>query len=519
MPWRRDFRVGLLLAVVLTLWAVSAAAETGYPTIEATYPEHERAVTLGRAGEYGAALGILDRLLRAFPGDYPLNRDYILIAAWKGDCVRALGRFNRVRNVARFEPYFIGPVADCAVAQARAGDPATGVAVLKSLLRDPPEIYPLQRDLVLITIWQGDCEAALREYEPLRGRSSYESYFALPVSECLMSQHRPREALTLLRAAEPATEDEAALRRAMTRAELMLRLDLGLDETTTYTVFGLASDSSDQGLREWVGDVEAGTGVSAKTQLYARYLVTRSSDPEFSAGNQDRAAIGVRYRVNERWRFEQEFGTDLHHGSRGASSSRVEWQPRDTWRLHASYTTYAEDIPLRARAADTEATRVEVSGEYHSIDYRWEGRAAAADYDFSDSNVRHSYFANAGYAYELMPDREQRAFVEWYRSMNSYDGAAYFNPKQDEYIGLLHRTDFVFESRYKRHIDHLVVSVGRYNQDGFGVHARWGVRYEQDYDFDQDSAFVAGLGCFRNVYDGVHEYETRFELRYRRRFP
>jgi hypothetical protein len=518
VPWHARWQAALWLAG-LAAWALPVAADIAYPTIEATFSEYERAVMLGRAGDHAAALRILDRLLRAFPDDYPLNRDATVIASWKGDCAGALRRFERIRRAENLEPYVVGPVADCAVAQARAGETVAAVSVLQTLLRHASDPYPLKRDIALIRIWQGDCEAALQEYDDLRGRASFEAYFAMPISECLMAQRRPREALTLLRAAEPAPEDEKELERTITRAELMLRLDLGVDETAPYVLAELATNSSDQGVREWVGIVEGGAGVARNTQLYARGLFTRASEPEYDTGNQDRGALGVRYRFNERWRLEQEVSADAHHGGRGGGTTRVLWQPRDTWNVQIEHATWAEDVPLRARANEVDATRTDGGVSWRSIDYRWDARASTADYDFSDGNARRSGFATAGYGYRMLPDIEQHVYLEAYRSTNSLEDAVYFNPRRDGYVGVLHRTDFVFNSRFQRHVDRLFLSLGRYDQDGFDAQARWGVRYEQDYDFDQDSALTTGLGYYRNVYDGRAEYETRFDIRFRRRFP
>jgi hypothetical protein len=67
-------------------------------------------------------------------------------------------------------------------------------------------------------------------------------------------------------------------------------------------------------------------------------------------------------------------------------------------------------------------------------------------------------------------------------------------------------------------VDHLWLGVNAYSQEGFGTHGRWSVRYEQDYDFDETRALVAGTGVARNVYDGKYETEARLYLNYHQRF-
>ena len=194
------------------------------------------------------------------------------------------------------------------------------------------------------------------------------------------------------------------------------------------------------------------------------------------------------------------------------------YEPRDAWRFTASYASFAEAIPLRAHAAGVEASQTIAEAAYERRDYRWEGLASINYFDFTDSNQRTAIYASTGYAYEMRARREQRLFLEWSLSRNTFDGAVYFNPSQDNSLGLMHRTDFVFDSRYRRHVDHLWLSVNAYSQEGFGTHGRWALRYEQDYDLDEARALAVGAGVARNVYDGKYETETRVYLNYRQRF-
>jgi hypothetical protein len=404
-----------------------------------------------------------------------------------------------------------------AVELARNGRHDEGLTLLGRLLRDFPDDYPLQRDFILITIWKGDCDAALERFQRVR-QAPHPPYLAVPVSDCLLEQGRPREALAVVRSTLAWHPDDAALRHAETKISVALMLDTGVDEQRPMMEFEFLTDASDQGLREWLSRIEGSARVATRTRLYARYLVTHASDAQYASGDLHRVGLGARYRFDERWRLDQEFSQDLQQGGRGGSATRLDYEPYDTWRFHAGYTTYAEDIPLRARATGIEARRADAASEYNSVDYRWYGLASVNQYDFSDTNRRSGFFTTLGYAYEMQPAREQRLFLEWYQSRNSLEDAGYFNPRRDHALGLTHKTDFIHASRFKRHVDHLYLSVSSYYQEGFGAHGRGGVRYEQEYDFDHNSALLVGAGYFHNVYDASYENETRLELRYRRRF-
>lgn len=214
----------------------------------------------------------------------------------------------------------------------------------------------------------------------------------------------------------------------------------------------------------------------------------------------------------------QEFSRDTRRGGQSGSATHLVLEPYDTWRYVLRHTTYAEDFLLRARANAIKARHSEGGAEYNSTDYVWHWRAIVNRYDFSDGNDRRSFFTTAGYAFEMLPRREQRLFLEWYRSRNTREDAPYFNPPRDSSVGAVYRADFVYDTRFKRRVDRLYLTLSSYRQQGFDTHSKWGVKYEQYYDFDGANALVLSAAFDRNVYDGSREDETRIEVYYRRRF-
>lgn len=404
-----------------------------------------------------------------------------------------------------------------AVEMGRAGKYDDALSILDKLLQEHPDNYPLHRDHVLITIWKGDCKAALKGFEKVRSHE-HPPYLTVPVSDCLIEQNRPKEAATLVRTGLQRNPDDASLGHALLKATLVVEADRPIDENRPAVAFEFITDESDQGQREWFTRIEASTRIADRTRLYARYSIARSDESGLETGDFDRAGIGLRFRINEQLLIDQEFSTDISDSGKGGSASVIVYEPRDTWRLSARYTTFAEDLPLRARAAGVEGRHGEVSAEHNSTDYVWYGFASLNRYDFTDMNRRQSIFGTVGYTFEMLPYREQTLYGELYSSSNSLDNAPYFNPERDRSVGLVHRTNFIFESRFKRHVDSLFLELSSYWQEGFGSHGKWGVRYEQDYDFDDTSHLNLGLGYARNIYDGQSEYETRFELRYLKSF-
>jgi len=503
-----------------TLVALPAqAANPRYRTIEDTYRDHTRAVEMARAGRHEPALRILNRLLAAFPGNYPLQRDIVMITAWKGECEAALARFERIRRHPQLHDYVVPAIQDCAVKRARAEDHDGALRILEPLLAQQPASYPLRRDVAVIYTWKGDCGAALRHFEDIRGHRDHPPYLVVPIADCLLERNRPKEARALVESALDRYPKDETLQHAQLKIELALRVDEGEGHPGPVVRLKLENDSSDQGLQEWRAQAEASNRLAQRTRIYARALMTRSSDSQYDAGDMNRVGVGIRHRFDAQWRIRQEFSGDTRHDGLGGSTTELIFEPRDTWRFDLGYTTYAEDIPLRARANGIEATRGDASAEFNSTDYVWYWRGVINQYDFSDGNRRESAFTTVGYAYSVKPDREHRIYAEWYQSSNTRVGAPYFNPIDDRSLGLVHRTDFHFlRSRYLRHTDTLYFNLGSYNQQGFGSKGTWGVKYEQIYDFDQRRRLMWGVGYQSNVYDGGREGETKFELLYRHRF-
>lgn len=505
----------------LWLGGVLALASAPLPAsgIDSTYAAHARAVELAREGRHDEGQAILRELLARFPDDYPLNRDYILISQWKGDCDEALARFERIRHRPRLDDYLIPAVADCAVQRARTGDYDTGLGVLTELLPRVSDQYALRRDITLITMWTSDCEGALGWFDPIRNDPRHEPYLVVPVCDCLLERNRTTEALALAEAALARRPDDATLAHAHAKAEIALRVDEGLVDDRPVLEAALLTDEADRGPREWLLRVEASEIIARRVRFYVRYLRSRSAgDPAFDAGEMNRGGVGVRWRPSARWEVAQEFSRDLGRTGLGASHTMLEYRPYDTWRFGAAHHTYAEDIALTARAGGVEANRTAANAEYNSLDYVWHWRASANRYDFSDTNRRTSFYTALGYAYEMLPEREQRIYGEAYTSSNTFANAVYFNPSEDRSLGLVHRTDFVFDSPFQRHVDRLYLTVASYWQEGFGAKPKWGVKYEQDYEFDSASALVGAVAYESNVYDGEREGEWRLEVYYRRRF-
>jgi hypothetical protein len=387
------------------------------------------------------------------------------------------------------------------VGLAREGRFPEGLAVLEPLLAAHPGYYPLERDLTVIAAWRGDCRGAVRRFESIRDRAEPEPYLILPVADCLGRMGRREEAAALLDAGRREWPDDPDLPAAYAAARRAshLRNELRLE---------LGTDDSDQGEREWLWSATLGRRLSDRTRVYLRSTNSRSRDGQLEDGNFYRAGLGIDQVLFDDLVVTQEFSDDVRRGGRTGSFTQAVYLPGERWRVGASYASFAEDLPLRARAQSIEATRTAAFADFHTFDYRWSWNAYGSHHEFSDGNRRDALSSSLGYAYELKPRREQRVLLEYYSSENDLAGAAYFNPAHDQGVTLVHKTDFVFASRFRRHVDHVYLRAGLYDQEGFAAGGVWGLRYEQDYDLTDRAALLYGVDYGRQVYDGGAEYET-----------
>jgi len=390
---------------------------------------------------------------------------------------------------------------------AREGKHEEGLAILKSLLDKQPKLYPIRRDYIIILTWKGDCDAALENYQLIRQRPNPESYLISAVSECLVKVRDIDQARSLLRqglSAEPddnelATQYQSILNNISLNAKPRLDISIGTSE-------------SEEGNRDHFLEARYSRALTQRTRGYARFFNTRSADKAFETGDLNRLGLGALHWFNHQWLLDQEFSKEIRHDGDAGSRTRLSYYPTSLWELGAEYASFAEDIPLRAKAENIDTDRFTLSASFHTFDYRWEWFGSTSRYDFSDTNNRNTLFTSGGYAYQLEEKRERRLILELFHSRNTKEGTVYYNPSKDLGLTLVHRTDFVLDTRYQRHVDHLSFSLGTYNQAGFSTKPTYGVRYEQDYDFSAFTSLSWGIGLASRIYDGGRESQTSFVI-------
>ncbi len=407
------------------------------------------------------------------------------------------------------------PLHDKGVKTARDGNHREGLAILQSLLDKDPGNYAVRRDFIIIATWAGDCDLALKHYQKIKDTPQQEAYLLVPVSDCLNVRNRRAEAITLLEKGATQWPDDEELKEKL--AELKVQRD---SDTAPAVSVTLSTDSSDQGNLEWLFETRYSQQLLQDTRAYVRFLAVRADDPEFATGDLNRFGVGAIHHLNVQWTFDVELSTDVKQSGDEGVTGTVLYQPYYLWQLGLQHATFAEDVPLRAKAIGITSNRTNAFVDFHTEDYRWTWSAGANQYDFSDTNNRKSFFTAGSYAYHLKPKLEHRVVLDVYRSQNSLpaNDTVYFNPSRDSTINLTHKSSLVYDSRFERHVDHFLVFVGNYWQQTYSSDLIYGVGIQQEYNFTDYDYFTWGAGADSRVYDGNREQQINVYVSYEHKF-
>lgn len=393
-----------------------------------------------------------------------------------------------------------------AVSLARAEKYTAAISILDSILARDPRNYPVRRDYVLISTWMGRCDIALAHYEKIKNQPDQETYLLAPVAQCMADEGKTEAALDLLTDAHRRSGDEEsqdALRQIKRR--------FALDRRPVVDA-ALARSTSDAGGSDWYLSARLKRKINDPAAWYVRFLHVRADDPKFDTGNFHRLGVGIIYGINRKVTLIEDLAAEMHDTSSFGSTTTVVLTPSISLQGQIEYATFAEDVPLRARALGIDARRFTASMNYHTLDYRWDAAGGAAFYKFSDGNQRRALNGSLGYAFELAPRREQRIIGSMYHTANSLDNTVYYNPKRDLSTTLTYKLDVVYDSKFPRHVDHIYVHGGSYAQAGESPFPIYGLRYEQDYDVNEATSLTWGAALQKNVYDGKHETGVNFNI-------
>ncbi len=246
---------------------------------------------------------------------------------------------------------------------------------------------------------------------------------------------------------------------------------------------------------------------------YRLFLHHRYSDATFAEGNGllNQAGIGGEYRARD-IRLTGELYKSHYANNRLGIAITGAYAFDDYLSSYFSVQSVSDETPLRALRQGVTAKSVRAG-----FDYRWhESRSVGlnlAYLDFSDHNQRKSlsgfwkerWYAQYNYKFSTR--------LDVYHSINSKKDRIYFNPSRDSAMSMAVENDWLTWRRYDNSFhQRLILSTGRYRQQGFSTGGLWSVQYEHRWKARHQMELSYGVKRAQARYDGKNEYTWDYYL-------
>ncbi len=186
-------------------------------------------------------------------------------------------------------------------------------------------------------------------------------------------------------------------------------------------------------------------------------------------------------------------------------SLAISWELDDHWTVLGSAAYHSPDAPLRADAVDVSAN-VAIAGVRYAWHESAEAEVQVAKTDFSDGNDRLAVALLSSVKVLDRPhlDINLRPRFDWQR--NSRVDTFYFSPGDSWGASLGTEVEYVTWRAYERvFTQRAMLTVGAYDQQGFGSRGVGAVLYEHGWRHDPNTELVYGVQWSSNVYDGQRE--------------
>jgi biofilm PGA synthesis protein PgaA len=184
------------------------------------------------------------------------------------------------------------------------------------------------------------------------------------------------------------------------------------------------------------------------------------------------------------------------------------WRIDDHWSLELLGSSVSNKVPMQAWLANVRANEASATGRYAVHESR-SFAVGVTRLGFSDGNDRTSYWGSWFERWVSEPRWRLESTASLGASRNSLDAAAYFNPESDLSATVEVAGEWLTWRRYERSFrQRLGASFGRYQQQGFGDGAFYGITYEHIWEFDRRLNLRYGIGRLLRPYDGERSGRT-----------
>ena len=483
------------------------------------YARYQAAVAYARLRQSARAIPMLRRLVQERPDDIDSQLELFYALVDTDQLAAAREQIDGLEQRLSTSPEHGDLMrVRIAAAMARAYDehPEQAVTRLDRLLEEAPFNPDARSSRATVYSWRG---------WPRRARAEADAVLTVAPhdTDAHALQIQTDMALDDWRDARAALASKDAEQSLSQRDLLDLRRRLGWHdrpEVTFESGYGTGSQTNVATYRDWMFDARAYT--APIDESYRVFAHLRQTHTDIIPSTLVRTWGGAG--LEGTWRtLSGSLEVAGVGGQPGpAAVLHAAWQPADGARLGLQAATSDPDTPARASAADIRERTLQLSSGYD-----WtESTGIGADLgvgQFNDTNRQ----LNALVRFSQRLAASARAKLTW----NTYAGythdtleasrAPYFDPAhatseeaelKGEWLG---RHDPVSH----RSLWHVVtISVGDYQQAGFGAHPIWAARYEQRWSLSDHADLNIGLSRSEHPYDGRPESRTAVTFNYDGRF-
>jgi biofilm PGA synthesis protein PgaA len=190
----------------------------------------------------------------------------------------------------------------------------------------------------------------------------------------------------------------------------------------------------------------------------------------------------------------------------------------DQWQFMARADSNAIEVPLRARYDEISGSIAELGLAYRANE-RIAASVNAGELQMSDNNLRQTMSLTAMTKVVQGPVYNATLGVELSVSRNSLENTAYFNPKSDHTEQISYTSEWLNYQRYDRSFKQtLVLSIGRYTEEGFATGAISSVSYQHDVQASDVVNLSYGVGYVSRLYSGVESFGPEANLSFTWKF-
>ena len=282
----------------------------------------------------------------------------------------------------------------------------------------------------------------------------------------------------------------------------------GADSVTTATIYSAPfSLPSDQDSAQADG-LSSNSNWSAKhLRLFTQLEQTKGETNNNISESRNRLAVGMDYRSSN-LSAELEATHTLNDASKNGAAVNLSWTISDNWHTRVSVDTNMINIPAVAMLEGITAQESKFQIDWTKNESRKAGIDLSSTH-FSDDNVRNAIFTWWMERWFSEPLYKIDSVLGLSSSTNSLPNRDYFNPIEDKELNVDVKGEWLTWHRYQRAFrQRFDLTLGHYWQRDFASGATAGLRYEHEWDFENDLALTYGIGRNFHPYDGGREYRN-----------